>query len=105
MDYYHYLIAGLLSTSGEFSKHHRKLAHRVLLDPSYGLDYLKEQNRLGADLLVKQIRKQSVEPFQPDDVLMSCVSNMMCAVMLGSWHEDDDPHFQQFVENFSTHFK
>ncbi|XP_072014455.1 cytochrome P450 2J3-like [Amphiura filiformis] len=88
---------GIIMSSGEQWKEHRKFSLTVLRGFGVGKRSFEDQIATEIAYLMKEIESTQGQPFEPTRLLCNAVSNVICAVVFGKRFEYDDPEFKHLL--------
>ncbi|KAL3887167.1 hypothetical protein ACJMK2_027117 [Sinanodonta woodiana] len=94
--------SGIIFTSGEKWKEHRRFAVNALQEFGFGRT-LFEQNILEeAQELLKIFEEQNGHPFQPKGIVNTCVANVISQIVFGKRFKHTDADFRDNMHNIDV---
>ncbi|XP_072013184.1 cytochrome P450 2J4-like [Amphiura filiformis] len=88
---------GVLMSSGEQWKEHRRFSLNVLRGFGVGKRSFEDQIATESAYLMKEIQSRQGQPFEPTLLFCNAVSNVICSVVFGKRFEYDDPEFKHLL--------
>ncbi|XP_072014441.1 cytochrome P450 2J6-like [Amphiura filiformis] len=85
---------GVLMSSGEMWKEHRRFSLTVLRGFGVGKRSFENQITTECGYLITEIEFGQGQPFEPTLLFSNAVSNVICSVVFGKRFEYDDPEFK-----------
>ncbi|KAL3875521.1 hypothetical protein ACJMK2_033466 [Sinanodonta woodiana] len=88
---------GIVSTSGELWKEHRKFTLTTLSNFGFGKTSLESKIQSEVSVLLSEIEKQNEKPFRIQHIVQTSVSNVINAMVFGGHFKHDDPRFKKIM--------
>ncbi|XP_072028886.1 cytochrome P450 2J4-like [Amphiura filiformis] len=92
--------SGMVMSTGEVWKEHRKFALTVFRSFGVGKRSFEDQIATETEYLMKEITLTQGKPFDPTHILSNAVSNIICSVVFGKRFEYNDPEFKHLLHSF-----
>ncbi|KAK3596388.1 hypothetical protein CHS0354_036938 [Potamilus streckersoni] len=89
---------GLVSSSGELWKEHRKFALTTLRNFGFGKTSLEGKIQTEVSILLSEIATQHEQPFNIKHIVQTSVSNVINAMAFGEHFNHDDPRFAKIMK-------
>ncbi|KAK3578377.1 hypothetical protein CHS0354_025471 [Potamilus streckersoni] len=89
--------SGLVFTSGEKWKEHRRFVMNALQELGFGRSSFEENIIQEAEELVNIFDEQNGQPFQIKGGVNTCVANVVAQIIFGQRFKHTDPHFREFL--------
>ncbi|KAL3884082.1 hypothetical protein ACJMK2_030304 [Sinanodonta woodiana] len=96
---------GVIFTSGASWKKQRKLAVNCLQELGFGRSSFKVYIADEAKILIELIEQNTEASLNLKDILVMCVSNVMCGIVFGRRFSHEDKQFLEVAANFSEDAK
>ncbi|XP_055350214.1 cytochrome P450 2C3-like isoform X2 [Paramacrobiotus metropolitanus] len=91
--------AGLAFSDGDLWKEHRRFALSALRDLGMGKSWLQEQILDETDQLIKALAATNEKPINPHHLVITTISNLICATAFGKRYNYDDEDFRALLRN------
>ncbi|KAK3590997.1 hypothetical protein CHS0354_020355 [Potamilus streckersoni] len=88
---------GILCTSGEKWKEHRRFAMNALQELGFGRSSFEQNIIEEAKELINIIEEQNCRPFQMKGIVNTCVSNIISQIVFGKRFKHTDTNFMKFL--------
>nr|KAG5694762.1 hypothetical protein BaRGS_002715 [Batillaria attramentaria] len=89
---------GIILSSGEVWKEHRKVSLEILREMGLGKNVLAEKIREEIVDYIHLIEAENGLPFNPTRMTHHSVANIICSVTFGKRYQHGDPNFSKYLE-------
>ncbi|KAM9323976.1 cytochrome P450 2G1-like [Gastrophryne carolinensis] len=96
---------GISFSNGEVWKDLRRFSITILRNFGMGKKSIEERIQEEASFLVAEINTFKQRPFNPTNLLVQAVSNVICSIVFGDRFEYDNQSFQQLLSQFEKTFR
>ncbi|XP_055350164.1 cytochrome P450 2C3-like [Paramacrobiotus metropolitanus] len=91
--------AGLAFSDGDLWKEHRRFALTALRDLGMGKSWLQEQILDETNRLIEALAATNEQPIDPHHLVITTISNLICATSFGKRYNYDDADFRALLRN------
>ena len=92
-----YIFSGIGNTDGDLWKEHRKFAINTLRQFGLGKSIMENQIRVEVKSLLKAFYSMENHPFDPKQILLVSVSNVINRISFGKTFKHDDTRFGEML--------
>ncbi|XP_072015045.1 cytochrome P450 2J4-like [Amphiura filiformis] len=96
---------GVISASGESWKQQRHFSLSTLRGFGVGKRSFEEKISEETKALLDELKRRQDQPFDPQYLIVSAVSNVICAVIFGQRYEYTDEDFKELLANLNQRVK
>ncbi|KAK3596386.1 hypothetical protein CHS0354_036936 [Potamilus streckersoni] len=96
---------GIVSSSGELWKEHRKFTLATLRNFGFGKTSLEGKIHTEVSILLSEIAKQHEKPFRVQHLVQTSVSNVINAMAFGGHFNHNDPRFAKMMKMIDENFE
>ena len=97
--------SGVVASQGEFWREQRRHSMHILRDFGFGRSILEDRILEEISFFIKELHKNTCEPFYPQPTIQRSVSNVIASVSFGRRMDYDDPRFKQYMYIMNYVFK
>jgi hypothetical protein len=91
----------VVSSSGALWKEHRTFTLNALREFGFGKRSLESKVIEEIEVFVQEIQSRNGVPFNMQDLLHLCISNIMCSINFGQRYDHNDKNFQSLLNKMN----